>query len=275
MSEEGLKATDGRLVYDLGKRLGALNRAQYFTTTAAVDYTSIYYPEKCQLYTNLYHTTLNNIILVGHLLESLYAEMGEESSGPLSSQLQHVGYTYHEYDNHLYNVTPASSHAFRTLGTYTDSGGITRPIAGSDDGFVYLLDSGVHDVDYADASNDTTINIETGWSPLGVEEQLTKTLRGIHVRYSSDVTALAGSAKLYYDVDFTRGSNYVSLTGGGAAYTSGPMLTSNYNFLGVSENLGVIDTAVGKMFRFRVSDTSHNNFSLLSITPYFRTENRR
>jgi hypothetical protein len=269
LSEEGYKATDGRLLYDIGKRLRSLSQAQYLTTTAAVDYTSIYYPEKCQIHTNFYHATLNNFSLIAHLLDTLYQEIGPESSAGSTNPLQNVGFTYHEYDYH----TP--TYALRTLGTYTDATGITRPIAGSNDGFVYVLDSGTHDVGYDDTSNAIAINVETGWTAMGVPEQVTKTLRGINIRYASDVTANAGSALLYYDVDFVRGSNSVALTGGGAAYTGGPMGSANYNFLGVSENLPVVDTAVGRMFRFRLYDLSHNNFTLLSMVPYFRMENRR
>lgn len=269
ISEEGYKATDGKAVYDVGKRLGALSRAQYFTDTASVEYTSVYYPEKFQIHINFYHATLNNIVLVAHLLDTLYQEVGVNASVGETAPTTAVGYTYHEYDYH------ASTHALRTLGTYTDATGVERPIAGSDDGFVYLLDSGVHDTGYDDAANHIAINVETGWTPMGAPEQITKTLRGIHMRYSSDVTAGSGSALLYYDVDFTRGSNSVALTGGGAAYTGGPMGTANYNFLGVTENLGVIDSAVGRMFRYRLYDLSHNNFCLLEITPYFRLENRR
>jgi hypothetical protein len=269
LSEEGYKATDGRLLYDIGKRLRSVSQAQYLTTTAAVEYTSIYYPEKCQIHTNFYHATLNNVDLVAHLLDTLYQEVGPESSSNSTNPLQNIGFTYHEYDDH------GTTHALRTFGTYTDATGITRPIAGSDDGFVYLLDSGTHDVDYADVSKHIVINIETGWTAMGSSEQVTKTMRGINVRYASDVTSNAGSALLYYDVDFVRGTNSVALTGGGAAYTGGPMGSANYNFLGVSENLPVIDAAVGRMFRFRLYDLSHNNFTLLSIVPYFREENRR
>ena len=258
ISEEGWKATDGRKVINIGKKLQAISRAQYLTSSAAEDYTAIYYPEKYQLQFNLYHATYNNFVLVAHLLESLYQDAGEE----IVAGSNFIGYTYHEYDNHV----------FTTLGTYTDATGIPRPIAGSSTGYVYKLDYGTQD-----AGNNIAISMSTGWTPLGVPQSLTQTLRGINAVYSSNVTAGAGVARLYYDVDFVAGSNYVTLTNGGAMGTNYPFTGAPYTGIdgAIDENLDVIDSAVGHRFRFRLTDTSAYSMTLVAINAYFRVEGRR
>lgn len=258
ISEEGWKATDGRQIYTIGKKLQAINKAGYLNTTAAANYTATYYPETFQILFNLYHASYNNIMMVAHLLESLYQDAGEE----IVSGSNFVGWTYHEYDNHT----------FTCIGAYTDANGITRPIAGSSTGYLYVLDTGTQDV-----SSDISIRVETGWFDFGVPPSLTKTLRGINVSYSSNVTSGAGVARLYYDVDFVTGSNYVSLTKGGTGTTTYPLSGSSYTGVdGVSvENLDVVDSAVGQRFRFILTDTSANRFVLLSIDPYYRIEGRR
>ena len=258
ISEEGWKATDGRTVFDVGKKLQAINRAQYLTTAAAAEYTAIYYPEKFQLQFNLYHATYNNIVLVAHLLESLYQDSGEQ----VVAGSNFIGYTYHEYDNHV----------FTTLGWYTDANGITRPVAGSSTGFLYLLDSGTQD-----EGNNIAVRMETGWYDFGTPASLTKTMRGISVSYASSATTGTGVARLYYDVDFVTGTDYVTLTKGGAMGTTYPFTGAPYTGVDgvVSENLDVVDSMVGQKFRFILTDTSANRFTLLSVNPYFRIEGRR
>ena len=270
LSEEGFKATDGRTVYDVGKKMKALNRAGYFSLAAAADFTSAYYPEKQQVHFNLYHATYNNLDIVGHLLTSLYQDAGEELTGRYNAAdtAQYIGYTYHEYD----------SHVFRTIGTYTDANGISRLVAGTNTGSVYLLDSGSIDgATDGDAGHNIVVNLETGWYPLGIPDSLTKLIRGITVTYASNATTGYGTPRLYYDVDFVRNSNYVVLTKGGSADTTYPLGSSLYTGpdLVTTENLDVEDSTVGRMFRFRLTDTSAKRIAIMSIVPYFRVEGRR
>jgi hypothetical protein len=255
LSEEGIKCTDGRAVYDIGKKLQPLARSLYLNETAGAEYTGCYYPEKKQFHINLYHASYNAFVLVGHWLASLYMEVPVE----YSSEDIYVGWTYHDYPNHY----------FYSFGTYTDSNGITRLVAGSTTGFIYQLDSG-----YQDESYNVNMIIETGWFDLGAPPGLTKTLREINVIYAANNT---GTVKLYYDVDFVRNTEYITLTGGGAAYAG--YAYSNLAYAGVdgtqTENLAVDESACGRVFRFRVEDTSGNSFMLFSIQPFFRVEGIR
>src|SRR4030067_2918955 len=255
IAEEGIKATDGRTVYDIGKTLRPLVVSKYFTLSNGLEYTAMYYPEKKQIQLMLYSATLTRYVIVGHLLDALYRESNPEySTGEMT-----IAWTYHNYSNHT----------FRTLGKYTDTDGMTRLIAGSHTGYVYLLDHGTDDDTY-----DIEMEVQLGWSNFGMPTALTKILRIINISYEAPDTT---EARVYYDTDFTLGSSYVALLGVPDAYCYYAYCDYAYCGLesGISENLDVDDGACGKAFWFRGYDNSSSEFTLLSIEGMFRPEGIR
>jgi len=129
LSEEGWKATDGKNIWDLSSKINRLVGDGYFISSEGENYSAVYYPEKEQFQFLANHSTLTNYVFVGHLLMPLLLE------GSGASELETgniVGWSYHQY----------ASDELTCLGTYTNSSGITKLIAGASDGFVYELDSG-------------------------------------------------------------------------------------------------------------------------------------
>jgi len=255
ISEEGWKCTDGRFVYDIGKKIAPISRAEYLTESAAGEYTATYYPEIKQMQFLLYHASFNNFVLCGHWLSALYGE----ASAEFTVGENYVGWVYHEYDNH----------ALHTLSSFTNDSGITKPVAGSTTGFVYELDSGTDD-----EGEDIEFSITTGWFSLIQSPGLTKTIRQLSTIYAANNT---GTVKLYIDVDFANNTEYITLTGGGGSYAG--YAYSNLAYAGVDEmqveNHDIDESACGKMFRFRLTDSSGNSFILMSIEALFRVEGIR
>jgi len=255
LSEEGWKATDGKEVYDISKKLHPLIASKYYSYEQAREYSGVYYPLNRQMVLLMRQSEYSHIVLCGHWLASLYMDVPIEAA----TEEQYVGWTYHMYDHH----------EFKTLGTYTDSEGITRILAGNNDGIIYQLDNG-----YDDDGYDIEVNIETGWLPLFESSAITKTLRYITCHYTS---LLPGSVKVYYDADYNRGNQYITLTRGGSAYAGQAYAGGSYaGTEGIfTELLPVEDDVTGRVFRFRIYDNSTNNFSILSIIPAFRLEGYR
>lgn len=275
LSEEGVKCTDGRTVYDIGKKLGALQRSGFFSYNNKENYTAVYYPDKRHFLINMSDVESSDVtsfILVGHWLASLYMDITPE----FAQADNYVGWTYHQYTHNTevgYSGTITNN--FQTLGTFTDSNGITRVAAGSLDGYVYQLDYGLADGD--DAATAIEMIIETGWYDLGIPVSITKTIRSINVTYAG---GSAGNVKLYCDVDFTRNTSYSTLAGSGTNMDSTyPYITTLFAGFGKmkTENFNIDETACGKLFSFRVQNNgpTEDGFTLLSIQPFFRIEGIR
>lgn len=253
MAEEGWKCFDGRTIYDVGKQLEHLGRAGYITDGQEKNYSAAYYPERQQMHFLLNHSTKNPLVMVGHFIESLLARVEvEEEVG------YHISWTYHMYDNDT----------LTTIGTYTDSNGITRLIAGDDEGYVYQLDSG---------SNDNGANISflisTAWTPFYDDiRAISKTLRVLTFGYSADSSP---EVEYYVDIDHTLGVDSGTLIEGAGSYCG--FAWCNVSYCGMTgythENKDAKGT--GRLFKYRISDTSTKRFMLTSIASRFRLEGIR
>jgi hypothetical protein len=256
LSAEGWKVTDGRSVQDVSKRLIALNRSQYISYTEQLNYSSAYYPTRKQILFLMNHSSYTKVMMVGHFLSSLYADVATENT----VDEPYIGWTYHEYDYHTISA----------LGRYTDSNGVEQVLAGDILGYVYLLDSGSQD-----DGNDISWKIETGWQSFNVPLPMTKQLRMVNFVYASNaalVTPPLCEINVAIDVDYTNDVCALILKQGAGTYCGYAYCNSSYpGIAGVStENLSVSDSCVGRKFRFRISDTSGYDFSLLSISSMYR-----
>ena len=261
LSSEGWKVTNGRTVQDVSKRLLALNRSSYIAYGEASKYSAVYYPTRKQV-----HFLINfssRIVMVGHLLSSLYSDVATENT----VDEPYIGWTYHQY--------PSSIH-LSAMGKYTESStGIDRILAGSEDGYIYLLDSGTTDDDLS-----IPWAIETGWNALGTALPLSKQLRVLNVIYGSNVTwgrdpdpgQTAGTVKFEIDADFLNAVDEITLTHGASSYCGYTYCGGTYAGLTgmFTENFPLSDDCVGRKFRFRISDDSEFDFSLMSISGMFR-----
>lgn len=251
LSEEGWKIFDGANIYDASRQLKALTRANYFDPDEADNYQAAYYPDKEQMHFLLNHSSYTKIVMVGHWLAPLFERIPVENiSNP------DVGWTYHQYDNHT----------LTTLGTCR-SGGLTILVAGSSDGKVYQLDTG-----FDDENNDIAIAFETGWLPLTENRSLTKTLRVINVTYAASA---AGTVSLIVDIDHTRDVGTYTLTSGGGAYTGYAFCNAAYCGVYSTSNENQNAAGTGRLFRFRVTDTSDNTFMLMSVGGNFKVHGVR
>lgn len=250
LSAEGWKVTDGRSVQDVSKRLISLNRSQYISYTEKKNYSASYYPTRKQVLFLMDHSSYTKVMMVGHLLSSLYSDVASETT----VDEPYIGWTYHQYD----------SHELTTVGRYTDSNGVERVLAGDTSGYVYLLDTGTQD-----DGNDLTWQIETGWNAFDMPIPVSKQLRMINVVYSSNAE---GTVSMAVDVDYVNDLDALTLTHGSGSYCGYVYCNAAYPGLaGVyTENLPVSDACVGRKFRFRLYDTSGYDFSLMSISVMFR-----
>jgi len=259
ISEEGVKCTDGRTIYDVGKKLLNLSLSGRWTEDDELLYSGVYYPEKKQFFLNI----SGDMMLAGHWLASLYMDITPE----FAQQDIYAGWTYHKYDN--------LAKAFYTMGTFTDSNGITRVAVGTTDGYIYRLDHG-----YTDAGGNINIAIETGYFSLNAPTSIDKTIRSVNVTYAqSDPADIGGTGtvKMYVDMDSTRVSDYVTLTGIGDGYESYGYSTATYLGPGLmtTENFNMVASCTGKLFSFRFADSSKFTFNLLGIEAFYRFEGIR
>jgi hypothetical protein len=261
MSEEGWKITDGRSIYDVSKKLASLIQGGSISWPYRLDYSAEYYPGRKQAMFLM--SNINNV-MVGHVLSSLYQDVAKEDT----LDEPYIGWTYHKYENQT----------FTCLGKYTDSNGITKIVAGSDIGYIFLLDDGIQD-------NGISIkyNLETVWStfsPVGYKVMrdftaLTKTLRMLNLTYysSSSVTRT-----LEIDVDNARAVDSLSITQGSSSYI-GPDAYAGILYCGgqpyFTENKGVGAACVGRKFRFRIYGDDSSAFGLAEINCRFRVSGLR
>ena len=257
LSEEGWKSFDGVNLYDLSKSIRPLAELGYITPSQNARYSAAYYPVKDQFLYLCNHSTLTKRVFVGHfIVPLLYINKGIPEQ--LSQNI--VGWTYHEYPNHTLTC----------LGAYTDSLGIQRVIAGSSNGYVYLLDSGNADVTY-----DIPYAMLTGWQPLGKSPGVSKTVRLGFLSLSA-----SGGCTLTFTIEKDYESPFYS-----AALTIDELSTAfcgycycGYTFLGSREGITkrvAIPGSPGQLYRFGLSGTDKVDLTLQAMTFMYRTDGFR
>ncbi len=243
LSEEGWKATDGKSIYPLSTKINGLIEDGYITINESNNYSAVYYPEKEQFQYLCNHSTENPQVYVGHLLAPLMlASQGiigvsEKSLGSMMS------WTYHEYD----------FHTLTCLGTYTNSNGITKVIAGDNNGIVYLLDSGSDD----DGSN-ISVRLQTDWLTFGARA-FTKTIRRGYMTYATDGTI---AMNLVADLDFTATNEISSFTG--ASVDIDDAINESFDL-----------TGTGEVFRFTLTESSSQSLDLMGLSFLYRVDGTR
>jgi hypothetical protein len=241
LSEEGWKATDGKNIWSLSTAIDGLVADGRFVKAEKDNWSSVYYPEKEQFMSLVNHSSLQDRIYIGHFLVPLLLEgMGadELKIGEL------VSWTYHQYDND----------ELTCLGTYTDTSGLTKVIAGGADGIVYELDSGTQD----DSSN-IECNLQTDWLALGTTLGESKRVRRGYVGWTA---ATSASASFVTDVDYGRTDDAKTITNDSTGTRDGG--TSQITMKGT-----------GKVFRFTFNESSDDTIGLHNIVVYFQSEGLR
>jgi len=255
LSEEGWMSFDGQSLLNVSDKVNTLIKRGYLTVDKNLDaigktaYSSAYYPEKHQIQFLLNTDSLDDIVMCGHFIENIIAP---GVTVDVTKERDVIGWTYHEYD----------SDTLTCLGTYTDSVGNMKLMAGASDGFVYNLDEGTDD----DGSN-IQFKYMSGWSTLGTPETLVKTLRAVNVSYGS--TAALTSHTFYVDVDFETAKDSWSIEGGsvlGTAQHPGDIFSGTYQLF--SENYRA--NATGQHIRYRWAGNSTVGVILSGITSQYR-----
>jgi hypothetical protein len=254
LSEEGWRAFDGVNLYDLSESIRPLCGQGYVTIGQNANYSAVYYPVKDQFLYLCNHSSLTKRVFVGHfLVPLLYINKGIPEQ--LSQNI--VGWTYHEYPNHTLTC----------LGTYTDTLGITRVIAGSSNGYVYLLDSGGGDVTY-----DIPYSMLTGWQPLGKSPGVSKTVRLGFISLAVDLECtLTFTIEKDYESPFY--TTEIELVGTDTAYCGYMYCGSSYLGMGVGFTERVaIPGSPGQLYRFGLSGSDKTTLTLQAMTFMFRSE---
>jgi len=252
LSEEGWKATDGKNIWSLSTQMNGLISDGYFTTGSYTDadevvrekgedWSAVYYPENEQFQFLTNNDDLANYVFVGHFLVPLLLEergVSELETGNL------VGWTRHQYD----------SHELTCLGTYTNTSGITKIIAGASDGFVYELDYGTDD----DSDNIATLLV-TDWLNLGLPTGVTKTIRRGFVEWTASASA---TATFTIDIDYADTDDHSTLTNDSTGVLDG-----------ASTSFGLKGT--GRVFRLSLVESSEIGIDVAKITVWYRDEGVR
>ncbi|MBW1975270.1 MAG: hypothetical protein JRI45_06830 [Deltaproteobacteria bacterium] len=255
LSEEGWMSFDGHNLINISEKVNTLIKKGYlvedknFNSSSSTSYSCAYYPEKNQFHFLLNTDSLDDIVMVGHFISNIYSESGLKQ---MDTEKELVAWTYHEYDDHTLTC----------LGTYTDSKGNMKLMAGASDGFVYNLDSGADD-----DGNSIQVSYISGWSPLGTPDSLAKTVRFINLSYGS--TDNLSAHTFYLDSDFVAGIDSFNVQGGnvvGSAETPGDIWGGKYQLF--SENYRV--NVVGQHIRLRFSGTSIAGLIIAGITVHYR-----
>jgi hypothetical protein len=259
LSEEGVKAFDGKNLYNYSKRINALGRAGYWSYNEYDRYTTIYYPQREQFQILMNTSNFEPMVLIGHLIVPLMYPQYEQI--PEQYIMDAIAWTYHQYDYHTLTC----------LGTYTDTYGITKPIAADDDGYIYKLDT-----DSLDDTNPIEYKISTGWLTLTPDEiptsTITKTLRKFQLSY---VTNIEGTINIDIDSDFKVGVFNLVATGTIATYCG--YCYCGYCWCNVDGTLSeLFDTnACGKLFKFNISSSDEQQIYILKFVVHFRYEGVR
>lgn len=241
LAEEGWKATDGNDIWSLSENIAGLLEEGYITINESENCSVAFYPEKEHFQFLINHSELTPKIIVGHFLVPLILK----PTGISELVKQNImGWTYHEYDYHTLTC----------VGNYTDNDGITRVIAGSDGGYVYLLDSGTDD----DGDGITTI-LRTDWLSLDIPRSITKTIRKGYLSYGTSGTI---SLELAVDIDFTATDEPSTFTG--SAVDVDDSINESFDM-----------TGTGELFRFTFTETSAKSFDLMGLTVQFRVDGIR
>ena len=257
LSEEGWKSFDGVNLYDLSRSIRPLAEQGYISIGQNANYSAVYYPVKDQFLYLCNHSSLTKRMFVGHfLVPLLYINKGIPEQ--LSQNI--VGWTYHEYPNHTLTC----------LGTYTDSLGIQRVIAGGSDGYVYQLDSGNADVTY-----DIPYAMQTGWQPLGKSPGASKTVRlGFLSMAASGGFSPTFTVEKDYESPFY--SAALAIAELNPAYCG--YCYCGYTFIGSREGFTKrvsIPGSPGQLYRFGLSGSDQVDLTLQAMTFMFRTEGVR
>ena len=247
LSEEGWKVTDGKNIWSLSTKINGLIGDGYFTDNEILypdfrtNYSTVYYPEKEHFQCLINHNSLADYVFVGHDI----AQLLQEELGQAENILMPVmRWTRHQYDNH----------ELTCLGTYTDTSGITKVIAGASDGFVYLLDSGDDD----DGTNIAT-SLVTDWLNLGMPGGVSKTVRRGYVEWTADAST---TAIFTVDIDYADTDDHRTLTNDSTGTLDAT--TSSFTLKGT-----------GKVFRFSLTESSQIVTSLSKISIYYRDHGMR
>jgi len=278
MSEEGYMCFDGSNLSCISEKINNLVPQQYFTIpkrmqidatgashlrseSSAMEYSSVYYPERRQVWILCHDDALTDMILVGHVIESMDTITPTKLYGDIEQPL--LSWTYHTYPNH----------DFTDLGLYTDTAGKTRVRAGDSGGFFYDMDSGLADYTSANAAKDIAYSFITGWSPLSHPPTLTKTVRIINLGYMTG--AAVTSTNMYIDVDFeSTAADTIAIAGGsvvGTAEHLGDRYAGTYQLF----NENFMSSATGNNFRVRITGSDQIAFGINHVCLNYRLEGIR
>ena len=255
LSEEGWKAFDGRNLYSISDNINALIKQKYVTIDEAENYSVAYYPEKKHFQFLINHSTLPPIIPVGHFLVPL---MFIDRGIPEQTSENIVVWTYHKYDYH----------ALTCFSTYTDLNGITRLIAGDNNGNVYQLDYGKND-----NGNNIHCKMSSGWLSLGVPSSYVKT---IGKQFVSFVTNDDGDIDFVIDVDFCSDIFKQTIIGGEGSFCG--YTYCGYTYCGIGE--GLFDSfrfdgtksRDGQFFRYNMGNDNQQELEILSLLTHFKVK---
>ena len=255
LAEEGWKSTDGISIFDLSLRINEIFRAGYVSINEIENYSAIFYPAR-QHFQFLINHSVSSLrrVMVGHfLVPLLFIDRGisEQTSENL------VGWTYHQYD----------FHTLTCLARYTDSSGIARIMAGTSDGYIYDLDTGLDDGGY-----DISFCIESGWLLLGTKESVVHTLRMIVLSYG---TSNEDDFTFRITTDFMPDNDETNLRGMNTAFCGACYCGLTYCGIDIGQREEIIYNAVGSRFKYAIYGTTQQDLNIQSLTFCSRIEGVR
>ncbi len=252
LSEEGWKVFNGADIDDVSSKVNTLGEDGYFSIDQKDDFSALHYPERNQFQCLINNDSDNRIIMVGHLVAPLIAP----EDTPEWDMGKYVAWTQHAY----------AGHTLTTLGAYTDTNGISRPLAGSSDGYIYKMDTG-----YDDDGTAITAVMSTGWLDLGVPSSVTKTMRTLNIKYATRDTNTTAVA---IDIDFAANVYTATLTGYATAYTGHNYTGGVYAGHEIT-NANLKTNGVGELFRYHITSSNAQNLIILGIITHFRVQGIR
>lgn len=261
LSEEGWMMCDGRNIYPISEKIDSLGERGYYSYDQKSNYYAAYLPEKSQILFMINHSSLANIIMVGHLVAPLLSQFGEVPEEETSTA---VAWTYHQYD----------SHTHKAMGNFTDSNGLKKVAIlakRTTNYYMYETESAT-----GDESEVISAAITTGWSSLNVPHSITKVLRLGHIGAGFGGTSgNEQTVTMYTDVDYTNAVDTTTITQvtnpSGSAGFPGDIYTGTYALH--EENFKM--SALGQYFRWRLTESSIYRFALMNLLFQFRVEGIR
>jgi len=240
LSEEGWKSFDGVNLMDISTKMQYAVDQGYLDTTTGTEIHGAYSTPK-KKFVWISDKSGSRYGYVAHSLERLRQDVSQgEAPGLL------FGWTVYEYD---FDDTDY----FTTIASYKDGSGVTQLAAGTSKGFIYKLDNTEQD-----NARNYTFTIETGWSSLNTPAAITKIQRKITLQYALGSTGDNSiTLKAYVNNSDTEVDSIAISTETGA---------SDRN----RYSLNLHTTGTGELFKYHISGTSEDNFSITDLGIAYR-----